>query len=94
VNAAIHITNVSPSRSNSGVTLAGRFFQEPPKVDHLWVWGCLAYVYVDQKSWTKLNPKCIKGILVGYDSHTKGYRVYIKELRIIKISIDVKFGES
>jgi hypothetical protein len=94
VNTANYITNILQTQSNSGVTPAGRFFGEPPSVGHLRVWGCLAYVHVDQKSWTKLDAKSIEGILVGYDANTKGYQIYIPGRRSVRISIDTRFDES
>jgi hypothetical protein len=49
----------------------------------------LVYCHIDNKHQTKLDSKSNEGIMVGYDSHTKGYLIYDKEHRIIKISIDI-----
>jgi hypothetical protein len=51
----------------------------------------LVYCHIDNKHQTKLDSKSNEGIMVGYDSHTKGYLIYDKEHRIIKISIDIRF---
>ena len=51
-------------------------------------------MHIDKKHHTKLDAKSEEGVLVGYDSHTKGYQVFLRDTRKVRISIDVRFDES
>ena len=46
-------------------------------IGHLRMFGCLTYSHVPSEKRTKLEPTTEKGILVGYNKTTKGYRIYI-----------------
>ena len=48
---------------------------EKPKVDHLRIFGCQAFVYVPNDERMKLDSKSKRCILMGYGT-TKGYRLY------------------
>jgi hypothetical protein len=39
-------------------------------------------------------PKAVEGILLGYDSNTKAYRVFNKSSGLVKVSSDVVFDET
>ena len=65
-----------------------------PSIDHLRVWGCKCYSYVDSKSHPpntrrdKLMPKAREAVLVGYDDNTtKQYKIFAPDLgRVVKAS--------
>ena len=40
------------------------------------IFGCQAFVHVHQQHRSKLDPKSIKCIFLGYSSHHKGYKCY------------------
>lgn len=63
-----------------------------PGLKHLRVIGSTCYVHVPKQQRTKMDPKAIKGILIGYD-HDDGYRVYCEEECRLYRSRDVIFEE-
>ena len=46
-----------------------------PKLDYLKVWGCLAFYRVPDPKRTKLGPRAIKSMFVGYAQNSKAYRL-------------------
>lgn len=65
-----------------------------PSVEHLKVFGCVAYVHVDKKKRDKLELNAKKGIFVGYRKTTKQYRVLDPKTGAIIESSHVKFKEN
>jgi hypothetical protein len=43
---------------------------------------------------SKIAPKAIEGVLLGYDSNTKAYRVFNKSSRLVEVTSDVVFYET
>ena len=52
-----------------------------PDVDHLRIFGSLAYVHIPKESadWHKILPRAFKGILTGYGG--SGYRIFNPQTR-------------
>jgi hypothetical protein len=50
------------------MTLFEALYGRRPNVDHLCIFGSLAYVYIPKESanWHKILPQAFKGILTGY----------------------------
>ena len=46
-----------------------------PNLGYLWVWGCLAFYRVTDPKRTKLGPRAIKSVFVGYAENSKAYRL-------------------
>jgi hypothetical protein len=63
------------------------------EVNHMRIFGCLAYVHVPKDKRIKLDPYGKKGTFVGYSDTSKAYRVYIPNHWKIDISRDVTFDE-
>ena len=62
-----------------------------PNLDYIKVWGCLAfYRVVDLKS-TKLGPRAMKSVFVGYAENSKAYRLFDLNSNTVVESRDVKF---
>ncbi|GAB2287157.1 hypothetical protein Dimus_039808 [Dionaea muscipula] len=57
------------------------------------VFGCVAYVHLYAHQRTKLKPRALKCVLVGYGPHQKGYRCYHPPTKKLFVSMDVKFHE-
>ena len=73
-NTAVYILNRMPARGLNGDTPYKRLLGKHARVDNLRVFGCLAYVHL--QNWSKLDEKAWKGIMVGYDDHnTRCYRI-------------------
>ena len=58
----------------------------PPKV-----FGCSAFVHIHQKNRTKLDPKSVKCIFLGYSTNQKGYKCYSPRNKKMYNSMDVTF---
>jgi len=61
------------------------FFGHKPSLEHLRVFGCVAFFYVPKQHHDKLEPRGEIGIMVGYARSRSGYRTYdIKNQRVIE----------
>lgn len=63
-------------------------FPIPPKV-----FECICYVHVDKSRQSKLDPKALKCIFLGYGPSQKGYKCYHPVSRQRFVSMDVTFHE-
>ncbi|KAG7559402.1 Ribonuclease H-like superfamily [Arabidopsis thaliana x Arabidopsis arenosa] len=64
-----------------------------PSINHLRVFGCVCFVLIGEQR-SKLDPKSVKGMFIGYSITQKGYKCYIPETKKVLVSRDVKFVES
>ena len=53
-----------------------------PNLSNMHTFGTVCFAYLQNKK--KLDPRCEKGVLLGYDSHSPAYLVYCKEGNIKK----------
>lgn len=58
--------------------------------DHLRSFGCIAYVHQMKE---KTSARAVRGVFVGYEQGTKGYRVWLIDEKKLVISKDVVFNE-
>ncbi|GAB2281601.1 hypothetical protein Dimus_039482 [Dionaea muscipula] len=58
------------------------------------IFGCTCYVRDVRPTLTKLDPKSLRCIFLGYFRTQKGYRCYSPDLRRFCVSTDVTFDES
>ena len=58
------------------------------------VFGCTAFVHIYQQSRSKLDPKAIKCLFLGYSPSQKGYKCYSPTIRNFYISMDITFFET
>ena len=63
------------------------------KLSHLKVFGCVAYVHINDQGRNKLDPKSKKCTLIGYDDDAFGYRIWDDENKKVILSRDVIFDE-
>lgn len=61
---------------------------------YLRVWGCLAYYRVTDPKRTKLGPRAIKSIFIGYVENSKAYRLLDLNSNAVVKSRDVEFIEN
>ncbi|WJZ83952.1 hypothetical protein VitviT2T_003590 [Vitis vinifera] len=61
----------------------------PPKI-----FGCSVFVHINQQHRSKLDPRSLKCIFLGYSSNQKGYKCYSPVIRKFYNSMDVTFFET
>lgn len=64
-----------------------------PSIDHLRIFGCVAYALIPYKRRVKLDEKSIKCVMFGVRKESKAYRLYDPEGKRILINKNVKFDE-
>ncbi|GJR50913.1 retrovirus-related pol polyprotein from transposon TNT 1-94 [Tanacetum coccineum] len=64
-----------------------------PLIKHLHIFGCTCYLTIDGENLDKMKEKGDPCILVGYSTHSKGYRVYNKRTQLIVKSIHLRFDD-
>lgn len=69
--------------------LSSPLFSLPPKT-----FGCVCYVHVLKLERTKLDPKALKCVFLGYGTNQKGYKCFHPPTRRFFVSRDVTFFES
>jgi Reverse transcriptase (RNA-dependent DNA polymerase)/gag-polypeptide of LTR copia-type/GAG-pre-integrase domain/Integrase core domain len=94
VVTAVYIRNRSPSRTLNNITPYEAWHGQKPSINHLRVFGCLAWVHIPKAKRQKLDPKATLGIFVGYSAESKAYRIFDPKAGVIKISRDVQFLEN
>jgi hypothetical protein len=93
VQTAAYLLNRIGSRTRGNKTRYELWMRRVPKVEHLRIFGCVAYTHVPKVNWRKLDSKGEKAIFVGYCSDTKGYRLWDVKRRKMLVSRDVIFDE-
>ena len=61
----------------------------PPKI-----FGCSVFVHINQQHRSKLDPRSLKCIFLGYSANKKGYKCYSPVTRKFYNSMDVTFFET
>ena len=93
VHTAIYILNRSPTKALRSMTPYEAWHKRKPRVEHLKVFGCIAYAHIPKENRDKLDGKGEKCIFIGYSDESKGYRLYQPESKKLIISRDVIFDE-
>ena len=88
-----YLHNRSPTKAVKGMTPYEAWTGEKPKVDHLRIFVCQAFVHVPKDERKKLDSKSKKCVLMGYGTTTKGYRLYDPLKKKVVFSQDVIFNE-
>ena len=92
IEAACYIRNRLPIR-HGRITPEEAFTGKKPKIDHLRVFGCLAYVLKPHELRHKFDPNLAKTAFVGYEASTRQYRVYDPVRNLIIRSYNIQFHE-
>ena len=93
VNTTIYILNRSPTKAVMNKTPFQAWHHKRPPVDHLKVFGCIAYAHISTPNRDKFDQKGEKLIFIGYSDESKGYRLYNPLKNEVVISRDVIFDE-
>ena len=62
--------------------------EEPPTFKLLKVWGCLAKVQVPLPKRTKLGPKTIDCVFIGFASNSSAYRFLVFHSEVSDIQVN------
>lgn len=93
VACAVYLSNQSPTRSISGKMPQEAWSGRKPEISHLIVFGSITHVHISDEKRSKLDDKSDKYIFIGYDSSTKGYKLYNPNTKKTILSRDVIFDE-
>ena len=94
INTANHIVNISPTSANLGMTPEQRYSGKLPHVNHLKIFGSLAFVHIPKTNRKKLDTKTLRCIFLGYDTESKVYRLYHPGQKKILLTRDVIIDET
>ena len=94
VNTSVYLLNRLPTKSVQNKTPLEAWSGVRPTAKHLKVFGSLCYFHVPSAKRGKLDARAEKGILVGYATESKGYRVFNLNSTKIQVSRDVQFDEN
>ena len=96
VSRAVYLINRLPIRKGSiPYCLWNNVSPTEITLKHLRIFGCAAYPTISMPLKDgKFAPTAIAGVMVGYDSEHKGYRIYHPPSRKVFVSTQVKFDES
>jgi hypothetical protein len=93
VHTTVYLLNRAPTRSLEGKTPYEAWHKKKPSVGHLRTFGCMAHVKKTGPGVTKLFDRFTPMVFVGYETGTKGYRVYDPVTKKLQVSRDVVFEE-
>ena len=91
ISTGCYLVNRSPNTSIECKTLEEVWSGKPANYSNLRVFGCSAYVHVNEG---KLVTRAKKGVFVGYPMNVKGYKVWCPTSSKFLISRDVTLDES
>ena len=98
ITCAVYLINRLPVPSRKGsipYCLWNNVSPTEITLEHLRIFGCAAYTTIPMPLRDgKFAPTAIAGVMVGYDSEHKGYRIYHPPSRKVFVSTQVKFDES
>ena len=93
VNTAVYLLNRSPTKAVYGITPEEAWTGVKPNIDHLRIFGCVAYAHVPDEKRSKLEDKSVKCIHIGYSEVSKAYKLFDLKKRKNILSKDVMFDE-
>ena len=93
ISCAVYLSNKSLTRNVKDKTPQETWNGRKANVDHLRVFGSIAYTHVPQQERSKLDDRSVKHVFVGYDSNSKGYKLYNPSNGKVVVSRDVEFDE-
>src|SRR5260370_29863552 len=95
VSMAAHTYNCTPSHTLKWRTPIEAWKpSQVPDVSYFRVFGCKGYMHVPSDKRRKLDAKAIEVTLVRYEPGSKGYQLWDKHTRSVKLSRDVTFDQS
>ncbi|KAK8540598.1 hypothetical protein V6N13_027117 [Hibiscus sabdariffa] len=93
VSCVVYLSNRSLTKNVDNVTPQEAWSGRKPSVRHIRVFGSIAYAHVPDQGRLKLDDRSSKYVFIGYDSNSKGYKLFNPSNGRIVISRDVEFDE-
>lgn len=93
VRYAVYVLNKLPTRSLSEITPHEAWFERKPSVEHLKIFGYLAYMKIPAPYTKKLDARSKEMVHLGREPVTKAYRLFDPDSGTVHISRDVFFDE-
>ena len=94
VRHATYLINRLPTRDVTGITPYEAWSKEKPHVDHIRVFGCVAYMKMPSVHLKKLDSRSKAVVYLGKEAGTKAFRLYDPKTKTVCISRDVVFEEN
>lgn len=93
VNYVVFTLNQTGTSSVKGKSPADLWFGRRIDINKLRIFGCDCYVLIEDHKRGKIEKKSEKGIFVGYDIDSPGFRVYVSNNNDVISSSNVLFDE-
>jgi hypothetical protein len=94
INTACHASNRLYCHKLLKKTPYELLIGRKPNISYFRVFGCKCYILRKGSRLSKFEKKCDEGLLLGYSSNSKAYRVFNKTHGIIEEAYDVEFDET
>lgn len=94
IRHAVYLLNRLPTRAVEGATPYESWTKRKPQIEHLKVFGCIAYMKVPNVHTTKLDSRSMCVIHLGREAGTKAYRLFNPDTGRVHVSRDVVFDET
>ena len=94
VATAVYLINRCPTKAVCDRISMEAWSRRRWTVEHLRVFGCIAYAHVPKEQRQKFDDKGVKCIFTGYSPETKAYRLYDPVNNKMILSRDVEFLEN
>ena len=94
INIAMYLLNRLPTKVVKNKTPFEAWYEVKPVVEHLKVFGSLCHTHVPYVKRDKLDYKVEMRIFLGYNSTSKGYKVFNLKTKKVMVSKDIKVDEA
>jgi hypothetical protein len=91
VTTAVYLLNRAPTKSVAGKTPFEAWHGHKPTVEHLRVFGFLAYVKVTRPHLKKLDDRSVAMVFIGYELGVKAWHFYDPVAQRVHVSCDAVF---
>jgi hypothetical protein len=92
-STAVYLLNRSPTSTLNRMTPYEAWTGMKPDLEHIRVFGSLAYTHVPQHKRDKLAPRSSRGVMVGYSLTSPAWMIWDESTRKVTESRDVIFDE-
>ena len=93
VLSAAHLINRMPLQVLHNLSPFHKFFNKPPSLDHIRVFGCLCFVSTHGPHRLKFDKRSQPHVFIGYPADIKGHKVLNLDTMEISVSRDIIFHE-